>query len=130
MKKSTIYIISIAIAVILFSLLATIWQKNAEKIKYKKDGVEVSAMIVDKIFNKYYSHSQGHKQLQIDYYFLVRYETNSNASTKKTMQEAYVRVTYEENLKFNKNDQIDIYYLKSDPSKAQTASFVENKSLL
>ena len=130
MKKSTLYLISIAAAVILFSVVATIWQKNSEKTKYKKDGVKVSGVIIDKIFNKYYSSSQGHKQLQIEYYFLVRYEINSNSSTKKTLQDAYARVTYEENLKFNKNDQIDIYYLKSDPSKAQTALFVEKKSLL
>ncbi|MEI6311950.1 MAG: hypothetical protein WCP57_06810 [Bacteroidota bacterium] len=58
---------------------------------------------------------------------LVRYEVKNQ--TPSYLQDAYVKVTYEENLQYNTTDSIQIYYLKNMPAQAKSAAYIESNSL-
>ena len=127
MKYSTKYILITAVFIIVAAAITIFWQTSSDKKKYRNEGIKSNALVIDKTTRKYYTRSNGHSQLQIDYCLLLRYEVKN--VTPSYLQDAYVKVSYEENLKYNSKDTFQIYYLKNMPTQAKSASYIESNSL-
>lgn len=127
MKNNNKYFLIIAVFIIVAAAITIFWQTSNDKKKYRKEGIKVNALVIDKTTRKYYTRSNGHSQFQIDYYLLLRYEVKSQMPSY--LQEAYVKVSYEENLKYNSKDSFQIYYLKNMPAQGKSASYIENNSI-